>query len=567
MASKFSDIDKLLLSRTDQTYTFTYKDLIEGLEEDLDFAVGNDLETVTKAGNKTTQGILVLNSGLNTCVTLSNDTSVPSIFIHKVQAGETETGDDDNTVVTLGYLKEQLENLDLDDVLIYQGTIDFSKTDVASLGQIETGYVWAHMATDVDGDYDPSVGPIAPDPSWNLGFDTSSQSSTADASPIPLVTVADGELIGLGNSFFGKLGSSSVDIGYELSGGVDETVGGTVLDVEVTTPGDSFIAGVKYTAFIDLTDNSIEFTPLQVGSSGELVNAQIKVNSSAGTFADGSVLTAQAIQNDGTVATVAFSKDQDPGRLEGTFEICQLNTSDDPSSGISVDGTFVKITTPNTADPATFTVEIVDQGYGGFVGAKQAYIKNVDLSGQLIITEAGKLDITTKDAGSGAGAELTVTDLADGADTDKAVIKLTDQDNNETQVTIRPGRGIKFINTDTNEFEIQNTIDIPTDDDDTPPTTSSAVFVSPSAPELGEYPIVNGSLWYNTVNGRLYVAVTYYAGTDVYFDWIDASPSSFNDAIRKNQNDATDNTLDVNNTFYAQHFNLERLDPMPPVSP
>ena len=278
MASKFTDSDKLLLSRSDVTYSFTYEDLLEGLEDDLNITSGGgNLETVTDAGNTTTHGIKVItdDGSFSDCVTLSNNTSTPSVFVHQIQAGETQKGDDDNTVVTLGYLNEQLENLDLDDVLIYQGTIDFSKTAVSDLGPIENGYVWAHMSTDAGGDYDPSIGPVAPDPSWNLGFDTSTNSSTVDPSPITLTTVADGELIGLGNSFFGKLGSSSVDIGYEISAEVDETVGGTVLEVDVTGAGDSFVKGIKYTAFG--LDSDIDFIPLQVGSSGELVDGQINV--------------------------------------------------------------------------------------------------------------------------------------------------------------------------------------------------------------------------------------------------------------------------------------------------
>ena len=566
MASKFTDSDKLLLSRSDVTYSFTYEDLLEGLEDDLNITSGGgNLETVTDAGNTTTHGIKVItdDGSFSDCVTLSNDTSAPSVFVHQIQAGETQKGDDDNTVVTLGYLNEQLENLDLDDVLIYQGTIDFSKTAVGDLGPIENGYVWAHMSTDAGGDYDPSIGPVAPDPSWNLGFDTSTNSSTVDPSPITLTTVADGELIGLGNSFFGKLGSSSVDIGYEISAEVDETVGGTVLEVDVTGAGDSFVKGIKYTAFG--LDSDIDFIPLQVGSSGELVDGQINVLSSTGSFTNGQKVSVDPIQNPGTPFSATFTNTQVANRPSGVFQICQLQTDDDVDSEFSAQGASVNIVTPDPSDPTGFSIEIIDQGLGGYDGSKKTYLELLDLNGKLIISDENRIDLVVKD--SGTAGEISVQDLADGADTDKAVIKLTDQDGKESEVVIKPGRGIRLINTGTaNEFEIQSTIDV-SDEDEEAPTTSSAVFVSASAPQLGDYPITNGSLWYNTTNGRLYVAVTYYAGSDIYFDWIDASPSSFNDAIRKNQNDATDNTLDVNNTFYAQHFDLDRLDPMPPVTP
>ena len=97
----------------------------------------------------------------------------------------------------------------------------------------------------------------------------------------------------------------------------------------------------------------------------------------------------------------------------------------------------------------------------------------------------------------------------------------------------------------------------------------ATVIVAADAPTEREYDIKDGTLWYNLTDGRIYVAVLYFLPSGaVDFEWIDASPSSFNDSLRKNQDDHTSYNLRVENnpsinpdggSFYAYHFNLEEL--------
>ena len=160
-------------------------------------------------------------------------------------------------------------------------------------------------------------------------------------------------------------------------------------------------------------------------------------------------------------------------------------------------------------------------------------------------------------------AKLKIDEVSDGTSTDKLLltVQIGSDESTAQTVALVPGRGIEFRNTnEENEVEILSNIEGGGNIGGGGGSSSTAlVIISATPPTEPTYNLSNGSLWFNTQDGRLYVAVTFPTSSGFGLEWIDASPSSFNDALRKNQDDKTDFKIDVDNSLYAKHFALERL--------
>ena len=94
---------------------------------------------------------------------------------------------------------------------------------------------------------------------------------------------------------------------------------------------------------------------------------------------------------------------------------------------------------------------------------------------------------------------------------------------------------------------------------------AAKVYIQAGAPDLEP-----GNLWYNTLDGRLYVC--YEDAGDgslpASIQWVDASPSAINggDYVYK-YGDTMENFLTVDGNFTAKHYQLDMLDNIPPITP
>lgn len=358
---------------------------------------------------------------------------------------------------------------------------------------------------------------------------------------------------------FSSLESS---INHEFKAEVDSTIGGTIEEVDITNPGSKFLVNTTYQATISVGSNSfLTFVVKSVGDDGELLDINIESNSPATA---GGVYQTRPIKADGSIASAEFAAGTTPPIIADNtsqqYIVRQIITGPDGPM-LQNNGTVVYTHSTTEGD----TLKVSNRGSSYNTGP--AYLEILDINGDA--SDGPEITITTIDVDhSDSDFEdgvITIVSVSDGVDNDNA--KLTVQiGGNDKDIYLVPGEGIAFSQLadigGINQLQIINTLTaVDGGGDNNNNATSSYVIVDEYEPTVASYPIKDGSLWFNLLDARLYIAVTYLNqntnATD--FEWIDASPSSFNDSLRKNKDDVTDYKIDVNNSFYATHYDLERL--------
>ena len=371
--------------------------------------------------------------------------------------------------------------------------------------------------------------------------------------------------------------SLDIDVSHEFNAEVIDTTGGKIEEFTINDPGKGFLVGENYSASTVLFD--INFTALKVDEEGGLTEIDIYYNDAI----EGPPVTfnASPITNDGAVASVV-SIANNPSIADGSsviYKIRQTLTFNLDENGDRTEDTYeiennsAEVEIKNNGGP-DLELNVIKRGVG-YDSSESAYLEVTDFDGN--ISDGSLVTITVIDIEDVPTdkldlAKIDITSVSDGVDTDRAELTVT-VGGVEKKINLVPGRGIKLNNiTEKGEegqdqIEIVNTI---TEFGDSGGSVSdgASVIVDPDAPTTQVYNIKDGTLWYNLSNGRLYVAVTYVSTGGTTFDWIDASPSSFNDSLRKNQDDSTSYNLRVERnealnpnggSLYAYHFNLEEL--------
>lgn len=356
----------------------------------------------------------------------------------------------------------------------------------------------------------------------------------------------------------------SLNLEHDYTAEVEATAGGTVTGFTIDYGGTGFIDGQEYRA---VEGSGLEFTFIatEVDGTGRLVDINITDNSAIET--PPVTFDADPILYEGSVATAVFQGTSIPALPDGgseEYNLRQLVTESDGSTYTN-DSAVVRVSNSG----GVFSIDIRDRGINYSDGV--AYLEITDAAGNG--TDGAPVDITVTDVGGSAFniANIIITATEDGAVTDSARLTVT-LGGVEKSIHLVPGRGIILndLGDDPNgESQIEISSDLLTGGgDDNTSTDTAQVIVDDEPPTADVYNIVDGTLWYNLRDGRTYIAIAYVVGTDVKFDWIDASPSSFNDALRKNQDDHTAYNLRVERddslnpdggSFYAYHFNLEEL--------
>ncbi len=376
--------------------------------------------------------------------------------------------------------------------------------------------------------------------------------------------------------------SLDIDVSHEFNAEVIDTTGGKIEEFTINDPGKGFLVGENYSASTPLFD--INFTALKVDEDGGLTEIDIYYNDAI----EGLPVTffASPITNDGAVVSVDIVANN-PSIADGSSVIYKIRQTltffsnlDDDGNPIDnetyeIENNSAEVEIKNNGGP-DLELNVIKRGVG-YVSdiSKPAYLEVTDFDGNT--TNGSKVTITVIDIEDVPTdkldlAKIDITSVSDGVDTDRAELTVT-VGGVEKKINLVPGRGIKLNNiTEKGEegqdqIEIVNTI---TEFGDSGGSVSdgASVIVDPDAPTTQVYNIKDGTLWYNLSNGRLYVAVTYVSTGGTTFDWIDASPSSFNDSLRKNQDDSTSYNLRVERnealnpnggSLYAYHFKLEEL--------
>ncbi len=371
--------------------------------------------------------------------------------------------------------------------------------------------------------------------------------------------------------------SLDIDVSHEFNAEVIDTTGGKIEEFTINDPGKGFLVGENYSASTVLFD--INFTALKVDEEGGLTEIDIYYN----TAIEGELPTFEAspITNDGAVVSVDIVANN-PSIADGSsviYKIRQTLTFNLDENGDRTEDTYeiennsAEVEIKNNGGP-DLELNVIKRGVG-YDSSESAYLEVTDFDGN--ISDGSLVTITVIDIEDVPTdkldlAKIDITSVSDGVDTDRAELTVT-VGGVEKKINLVPGRGIKLNNiTEKGEegqdqIEIVNTI---TEFGDSGGSVSdgASVIVDPDAPTTQVYNIKDGTLWYNLSNGRLYVAVTYVSTGGTTFDWIDASPSSFNDSLRKNQDDSTSYNLRVERnealnpnggSLYAYHFNLEEL--------
>ena len=399
---------------------------------------------------------------------------------------------------------------------------------------------------------------------------------------------------------------ASLDLAYEYTGKVDTTAGGRVESFEIVDGGKYFLNGNNIELFSDLA-NSINAKIIDIDQDGTVLDLEITDNTTGITVDE--IFTAYPLENVGSIKTIANNDDAPTDLPDGTSQIYPINQgsydllvdeglgagpepvpnsdyngapglNNDPEGipefvQVYPSGGIAKITGVSGSDSQSI-IEIIERG---------SNYRNTDASDPTTDTylerfNAGILDdsykVTIETANSNDVNEnplkLRVDEVSDGATTDKILltVQLGSDETTKQTVVIKPGYGINFRNVldensdiVDNEVEILSTILPGGGGGGGGGGGADLVIVNPVPPTEPTYDITNGLLWYNTTNGRLYVALVYPAQgspAGYSYDWIDASPSGLNDVVRKSGDTMTGALfMEDDNKISTTIYELERL--------
>lgn len=308
---------------------------------------------------------------------------------------------------------------------------------------------------------------------------------------------------------------SSLDLeGYTLQSGVDVDLTGVATEMSVVDGGDKFIVGAEL-ASID--GKSIITVTSLVGD--ELYGAIEEFNIVSGgyDYSVGDTAVFEPFTADGKVydiPSVDFSGVAVPEQtwtvVQGTF---------DPATGPADDANTSCTIQVSDVSGSPKVTKILNQGFnydkGDVIGLKTCR-GTYDINGDWIYVVGPVVNISVGDEADNSGSEATlqVDEVVDT--TDAAYIRLVKEDTGEVkgEVLLRPGVGINI--TESNSSDLGETIygllisatgfGDGDGGDGGSISTSSSVIVSSSPPTREDgYSLTSGSLWYNTVEGRLYV--------------------------------------------------------------
>ena len=360
---------------------------------------------------------------------------------------------------------------------------------------------------------------------------------------------------------------NSIDHQYTVT--LDQTEGGAITDALVQDGGDGFLENNTYT-FNVLSGNT--YFTIVPEADGPLTDGGYTITSNATGIAVNDIFTSDPYDQDGAVLDVVSITDGAPTDMEfGSYFDYPLiqDTIPDPDGDgdLYPSGAVVRVTGVGLGqDP---TVKLIARGSSYYSG--EATIErgsNTDFKVDITATDDTTTSIPT--------ATIIVTGVSDGTDQDKAQFTIK-VGTNEKTIKVTPGRGIAFENVydeDTgdlldDEIIIKNTLESGGGGGDGNTTSEPPVYVTPTPPSPPTYAVRNGALWYNLQDGRIYVAVTYVNSSDpdgFSYNWIDASPSSLNDAVRKTGDTMTGSLYIDNASLYTPHYQLELL-PLIPDAP
>lgn len=396
---------------------------------------------------------------------------------------------------------------------------------------------------------------------------------------------------------------SSLDLAYEYTGKVDATAGGRVESFEIVQSGKYFLNGNNIELFSDLA-NSINAKIIDIDQDGAVLDLEITDNTTG--IIVNELFTAYPLENVGSIKTIA-NKSPDTGLPDGTSQIYPINQGSydllvdeglgagpekvpnpdyDGNAGQNNDsegrpefvqvypsGGIAKITGVGGSDPI---IEIIERGsnYRDTNDSDPTTDTYLERFNAGALDDSYKVTIETADLNdvNENPLVLRVDEVSDGATTDKILltVQIGSDETTKQTVVIKPGYGINFRNVFDenndivdNEVEILSTILPGGGGGGGGGGGADLVIVNPIPPTEPTYDITNGLLWYNTTNGRLYVALVYPAQgspAGYSYDWIDASPSGLNDVVRKSGDTMTGALfMEDDNKISTTIYELERL--------
>lgn len=371
----------------------------------------------------------------------------------------------------------------------------------------------------------------------------------------------------------------SLDLAYTYTGKVDDVAGGTIVSDELVSGGGIFFSGRSYelrSAFnngntITITVNSV----VGDGLNGEVETYTITENTSG--IVNNEIFEILPYDTIGQIKGITNGAGADTGIPDGESRDYPIIQASYDFEYLDDDGiTLIKVPNPDydgdagqdndsqgrpehqQVYPSGGTARVT--GAGGSSGEPTIEIVNfgsnykdgeayLERFNQGVLDDSYKVNletVTDSDLSDDKNLlQIRITEVADGGDLDKILltVQIGSDETTAQTVAIKPGYGINFRNaldeTGTpveNEVEILSTL-IPGGGGGGGGGTSSAlVIINPTPPEEPTYEINSGTLWYNTTNGRLYVAIYYPAATapaGFSFDWVDASPSGLNDVVKR----------------------------------
>lgn len=399
--------------------------------------------------------------------------------------------------------------------------------------------------------------------------------------------------------------SLGVEVLEDEDGAVEDypADGGNPRGLQMTNAGGYFNAGRSYSTYggngsgasIGVTkvlanNNEIDQYTLTDGGSGYAAGDTIKISPFGKA---GALYNVDSIVDPGD-AGLALLQDEDNsisslviiGNISTDDEAYDttpgaLNVADSATLVLNSDGTALELGAQGFAyeHPGTGTLGYVEEDINGDFNLIELTGSSITMSSSYVLGVDGTGALSNIDYhNSQAEASFTVNSTTDGQNQGDIRIFLKDENGVEVgnEAFFKPGNGIGFANSgDPDQVVINNTKPFEGSND----TGSGGGGFSGGVTIVGEFPpqsgdpsvpgeefIEEGTLWYNTSDGRLYVLLRQddlNAVPPIYRSvWVDASPSAINDVVRRTGGSPggdISGKITINNTLYAEHLDIENL--------
>ena len=386
----------------------------------------------------------------------------------------------------------------------------------------------------------------------------------------------------------------NLNLPYELTAFINNNNPGGVDGVEMVKAGKGFASEGIYTDTDPFHAAKIKTTSVDI-NDGSVVENQYEIYSPGSDYNVDDIITIHPFEEFGALVEIII-EETTPGTLAPTGVYYIEGYGDGTFTNISGLATIENLDIGNGAYRLTYQITergeyySLDSNIGNWEddnGDQNAYnefrLFKLDVDGitRIYINKSAvKCEIVsvygTDTDTAPYEAEFKVTSTTEASPDDSVSIILEDASGTQHTLFLIPSDGIRYNDLGDNKIQIVNTGGAGDGGGGGGGgAVTTGVIVNAVSPQKDSgYTIVNGSLWYNTTNGRLYVNTPVYKIDEndnviVTDNWIDASPSALNDIVKKTVVDPTkpqelNDNYDItsagrNAMLYADNYAIHRL--------